>query len=527
MIKTIIKRDGSREEFNPEKVNGWGVWASKTLGHLDWSSVVIDAVSKLGEETTSVKLQETLIDVCLQEKTWEHNRMAGRLYVALLERLLYNGKRPTVQELHSTLYKAGLMVKLDYSDAEYAEIETIIDHKQDLKYPHYQVHQIRSKYAIKNKVEKKEFETPQFVYMRMAMALAENEKKDRMHHLRRWYEHFSHNRLNAPTPNFTNLGTKLNGYASCCLYTTEDTARSLAAGDHIAYMMTVMSAGIGSHIKTRSLGDPVRGGMIQHQGKLPYYRAMVGAIGANLQNGRGGASTVYYSAFDPEVEVIQKLRNPMTPQSKRIAGCHYNFGSNKLFARKVAKNESFAPFSYHNNAELYEAMYEKNQDAFERLYAEWEKTAPVKLNARDVALGALKESYETGVQYLHQIDTINHHTPFKDKIYLSNLCVTGDTKVDVKYLSGKTDTIEMQTLVEQFELGLSNVQIMSKNLNTGANEYKPVTAAAQTGTATKLYELEWQGKIIRCTANHLIYTTNRGYVEAQHLTENDLLCSEV
>lgn len=422
MIKTIIKRNGTREEFNPEKVNGWGVWAAKTLGHIDWSSIVIDAVSKLGEETTSVQLQETLIGVCLQQKTWEHNRMAGRLYVALLERLFYNGKHPTVKALHKTLYDAGLMVKLNYSDEEYSEIESIIDHKQDLKYPHYQIHQIRSKYALKNKVAKKEYETPQFVYMRMAMALAENEKTNRMHHARRWYEHFSHNRLNAPTPNFTNLGTKLNGYASCCLYTTDDTAQSLAAGDHIAYMMTCMSAGIGTHIKTRSLGDPVRGGMIQHQGKLPYYRAMVGAIGANLQNGRGGASTVYYSAFDPEVEVIQKLRNPMTPQTKRIAGCHYNFGSNKLFARKVAKNETFAPFSYYNNANLYEAMYEKDQSKFEKLYAEWESRAPVKLNARDIALSALTESYETGVHYLHQMDTMNHHTPFKDKIYSSNLC---------------------------------------------------------------------------------------------------------
>ena len=68
--------------------------------------------------------------------------------------------------------------------------------------------------------------------------------------------------------------------------------------------MTAMSAGIGSHIKTRSLGDSVRNGLIQHQGKLPYYRALVGAINANLQNGRGGAATQHYTAFDPEEEVI-------------------------------------------------------------------------------------------------------------------------------------------------------------------------------------------------------------------------------
>jgi ribonucleoside-diphosphate reductase alpha chain len=340
-----------------------------------------------------------------------------------LDRVIYPNGKPSVRELHSQLFVDGLMVYLNYTPEEYDAIEDIIDHRQDLKYAHYQINQTRFKYALRNKITGKEYETPQFVYMRMAMALAENEPSDqRITHIRAWYNHFSHNRINPPTPNFVNLGTKLNGYASCCLYTTDDTWASLAAGDHIAYAMTCMSAGIGTHIKTRSLGDPVRGGLIVHQGKLPYYRAMVGAIGANLQNGRGGASTVYYTAFDPEVQVIQKLRNPMTPQSRRIAGCHYNFGSNKLFARKVARDEEYAPFSYHNNRELYQAMYGKDQQLFERLYAEYEKTATVKLPAREVLVASETEAHETGVHYLHMTDMLNQHTPFNDPIYSSNLC---------------------------------------------------------------------------------------------------------
>lgn len=424
MIKYIIKRNGVQEDFAPSKPNGWGTWAAKTLGaHVDWGGVVLEAVNQCPEVCTSLQLQETLIKVCLNRKTWEYNRMAGRLYSSLLNRIIYPHGRPTVKELHQELFDADIMVKLNYTDEEYEEVEKIIDHKLDLKYPHYQINQIRFKYALRNKKTNKEFETPQFVYMRMAMALAEDlPEATRMEHIRGWYSHFSHNRLNPPTPNFVNLGTRLNGYASCCLYTTDDSAPSLAAGDHIAYMMTCMSAGIGTHIKTRSIGDPIRGGVIQHQGKLPYYRSMVGAIGANLQNGRGGASTVYYTAYDPEVDVIQKLRHPMTPASKRIAGCHYNFGSNKFFARKVGKNEKYAPFSYADQPDLYEAQYDKDQTKFEKLYSEYEKTAKTLLSARDVLLGAATQAYETGVQYLHMTDAMNKHTPFKDKIYSSNLC---------------------------------------------------------------------------------------------------------
>ena len=427
MIKKIIKRNGTIEDFSPSKVNGWGVWAAKTLGsNVDWSIVVIDAVNQCPEVCTSRQLQETLIKTCLSRKTWEFNRMAGRLYTQLIERLIYPDVRPTVQQLHKELLDVGLMVKLNYYDDEYEAVEKIIDHKRDLKYPHYQLNQMRFKYALRNKLTGKEYESPQFVYMRMAMALAEDEPRaERLVHVKAWYDHFSYNRINCPTPNFVNLGTKLNGYASCCLYTTEDSAPSLAAGDHISYMMTCMSAGIGTHIKTRSLGDGVRGGVIQHQGKLPYYRAMVGAIGANLQNGRGGASTVHYTAFDPEVETIQKLRHPMTPASKKIGGCHYSFGTNKFFARKVAKKEDMYLFSIADAPELYEAQYSSDPNLFEELYDKMVATrglARAKVNARELLLGALTQSYETGVQYLHMTDTMNQHTPFLDKIYSSNLC---------------------------------------------------------------------------------------------------------
>ena len=423
MIEKIIKKNGTVEDFSPAKVNGWSEWAAKTLGGLvDWSSVVIDAVNKCPKTCTSIELQTGLIESCLNRKTWEYNKMAGRLYAALIYREVHPNGIPTIKELHTTLVNVGLMIKLNYADSEYDEIEKFIDHKRDLKYPHFQLNQIRFKYSLRNKVAKKEYESAQFVFMRMAMALAENEKADRLVHIKKWYDHFSFGRINAPTPNYVNLGTALNGFASCCLYSTDDTAASLAAGDHIAYMMTCSSAGIGSHINTRSIGDPVRGGMIQHQGKLPYYRALVGAIGANLQNGRGGAATVHYTAYDPEIEVIQKLRHPMTPEQKRIAGCHYSFGSNKMFARKVARNEDYAPFSYRTQPELYKLQYAEDQSLFDAAYTEYERNATFKKNAREIALSALTQAYETGVHYVHFTDTMNQHTPFNDTIFSSNLC---------------------------------------------------------------------------------------------------------
>lgn len=427
MIKTVIKRDGSEEEFSPEKLNGWGEWAAKTLGsYVDWSSVVLDTVATLPEKCKTTLLQERLIKTCLDYDSWSYNLMAGRLYAAFINKNLYNDNKPTIKELHDKLINLGLMEPLNFTDDEYIQAERLINHHLDFKSAYFELHQVRQKYGLKNKLTGEEYESQQFIYMRMAMALSQNRPQNRkMMDLANFYELFSQKILNAPTPNFVNLGTPLRGLASCCLLAAGDTAKSLGIADHIAYTMTYMSAGIGAIYKTRSLGDPVRKGVIKHQGKLGYYRHLVGAIHANLQNGRGGAATMHYNFFDPEIEVLLQLKNPMSTEDMKIRGMDYSVGSNKFFAKKAAKKEDIFLFNNFTAPDLYEALFGASFEEFEAIYNKYEQDdsfEKVYVSAREMLLVSLNEAYETGRAYQHWTDEINIHTPFKDTIYSSNLC---------------------------------------------------------------------------------------------------------
>jgi ribonucleoside-diphosphate reductase alpha chain len=181
------------------------------------------------------------------------------------------------------------------------------------------------KYGIKNRVEKKVYETPQFTYIRMAMALAKDETTSKMEDILNWYKFFSANLINTPTPNFNNLGTLNRGYASCCLFAAGDTIPSLAAADHIGYMMTAASAGLGRSTLTRSIGDPVRNGAIIHQGKMPYWRHEETAVISNTQGGRGGSETTFVSIYDPEVRKALMAQNTRTPIKDQIRNIHFAF----------------------------------------------------------------------------------------------------------------------------------------------------------------------------------------------------------
>lgn len=210
---------------------------------------------------------------------------------------------------------------------------------------------------------------------------------------------------------------------NCAVYTTHDTANSLASGDHIAYMMTCHSSGIGSHIKTRSKGDGVRGGTTIHQGKRPYYKMVESSVAANLQSSRGGSATVHVNVLDPEINEIITWKSKKTAITVRVDGIHYSIGYNRLFAQKVKDGEDWMLVSYADNPDLYEAMYEGDQSKFEKLYYEHEANNPnvKKVDARKLAVNILIQSQESGQVYLHRTDELNRNTPFKDKIYSSNL----------------------------------------------------------------------------------------------------------
>lgn len=90
MIEYVIKRDERKEPFDADKLNNWAQWGEKTVNPKDfnWSGIVLRTVSLLGKECTTKELQDTLIKECLNQNTWESNRMAGRLYASALSKEL-------------------------------------------------------------------------------------------------------------------------------------------------------------------------------------------------------------------------------------------------------------------------------------------------------------------------------------------------------------------------------------------------------------------------------------------------------
>jgi ribonucleoside-diphosphate reductase alpha subunit len=477
MIRTIKKRDGTLVEFDATKLNQWGEWAAG-IG-VEWGSVVLEAVRKCYDGCTTEDLHAALIATCVDRETEAHLKMAGRLYIGDVYKKAFGDwrKLPAVRDMYKGMVGRGLWAVMDYSLDELDLCNTFIDHSRDMNASLTESKQIMDKYAIKDRVDKTLFESPQFVLMRMALQNMERMPKGRrMQDVFELYTLLSTKKINAPTPFSINLGTPKKQYASCCVFTTNDDAASLAAGDHIAYMMTCASAGIGSHLKTRSKGDKVRQGAIVHQGKLPYYRMQESAVSANKQSSRGGANTMHYNCLDPELFDLMKLKNVQQVADMQVKGIDYSFGYNEEFARRVAKNEPWMLVSYGDAPELYEAMYCGDQEKFCELYAEVEFNEAIPkqiVKAREVAVNFLTEAFETGRTYEHNTGEMNRHTPFYDTIYSSNLCqeialpTSGYESVAGLYVTYHPRQAEVGG-----EIGLCNLAAIPQNVSD--EEYEKV-----------------------------------------------------
>ena len=425
MIKTVIKSNGDVVNFEPEKFNKKLRWASERK--VNWSDISFKALRKLSDNCTTADIDKAIIDTCVEAFDEKHFMLAGRVLAGVVYKEAFGGfkKIPTILEHHNNMISKGYWEKLSYSEEDFKILETVIDHTKDLKMSYPQIKQISDKYVLRDRVKDCALESPQFMYMGMAMAnMANMPEERRLKDVIKYYNYLSDFKICAPTPFMTNLRTPSRSYASCATYSTHDTAASLAAGDHIAYMMTCASAGLGAHLKTRSKGDAVRGGTTIHQGKRPYYKMVESAVAANLQNSRGGSATMYFNCLDPEVMDILKWKSKKTSPKVRVDGIHYNFGTVKLFREKVVADEDWMLISYGDAPDLHEAMYKGDQSEFESLYQTYTTNPKAKfVKARDLTMEAIIQGQESGQVYAHRPDVMNYHTPFKSKIYMSNLCV--------------------------------------------------------------------------------------------------------
>ena len=452
MLHTVVKSNGESVQFNPGKLNKMAEWGA-TVG-ICWSSLVFDALRKVEDGCKTSELQQALIDACAEKQTPEHLDMAARLYLGTLYKTVHGGfeTRPDFSDFYYDMVGKGVWEEMSYDDTELFYLNDVIDNDKDLTYKLSTLKQISQKYS--KQYAGKVCETPQYTFLGIAMKAMESQPEARrLKDVEKLYTYLSDLKINQPTPFLSGLRTPFKGFASCCVLKSEDTADSIENMVHAAYKFTNASAGIGGTMTTRSVKDPIRNAKGKHTGKIPYYRYLQGAVKSTKQEVRGGGATTHFTAIDPEIESLLRLKHPTTVEAKRIRGLDYSFGATLLLAEKAAVKDKWMLVSYYDNPELYESQfisYEKFKDEYEK--HELSDKPKTFIEAFDLLKLYLTQRGDTGRIYHTWLDEMNTHTPFKDPIYSSNLCQ--EIFLPTKGFEKVTDLYDSSKGVEVGEIAL-------------------------------------------------------------------------
>lgn len=434
----VTKRDGRLEGLDLDKIHRVITWATKGLNNVSVSQVELKSHIQFYNGIRTDDIHETIIKAAadlISQDTPDYQYLAARLAMFHLRKIAYGQYEPPRLYDHvCKLVAAGKYDKHlleDYTPEEFEEVDTYIDHERDLTFSYAAVKQLEGKYLVQNRVTHEIYETPQFLYVLVAMCLfAKYPKTSRLQYIKKFYDATSQFKISLPTPIMSGVRTPTRQFSSCVLIECDDSLDSINATTSSIVKYVSQRAGIGINAgKIRALGSEIRGGEAQHTGCIPFYKMFQAAVKSCSQGGvRGGAATLFYPLWHLEVESLLVLKNNRGVEENRVRQLDYGVQINRLLYTRLIKNGNITLFSPNEVPGLYEAFF-ADQDEFERLYIEYEQNPNIRkrvVAATDLFSTLMQERAGTGRIYIQNVDHCNTHSPFNPKVApvrQSNLCL--------------------------------------------------------------------------------------------------------
>ena len=433
----VIKTDGSKVSIDLDKIHRMVEKSCRGITGVSESLVEMNSGLQFYDGITTQEIQKILVKsasdlISLESPNYQY--VAARLLLFAIQKQVFNTKwkdadiYPPLKDLIERNIEKGLYSKDlrdKYSDKELKKLNSYLRHSRDFEFTYAGLQQVVDKYLIQDRSTGTMFETPQFMYMLIAMTLFQNyDKENRLSYIQKYYNASSTFKINIPTPIMAGVRTPLKQFASCVLVDSDDTLDSLFASDMAIGRYVAQRAGIGINAgRVRGLGAKIRGGEVQHTGVIPFLKKFESTVRCCTQNGvRGGSATVHFPIWHQEIEDIIVLKNNKGTEDNRVRKLDYSIQLSELFYKRFLSDSEITLFSPHDVPGLYEAF---GTPEFDEMYEKFENAYSIpkkKISARELITDLLKERAETGRIYIMNIDHCNSHSSFTDKINMSNLC---------------------------------------------------------------------------------------------------------
>lgn len=437
----ITKRSGSRENFSSDKLKRAVILIA---GGLE-KKIAIDALIQQASQNLfeNISTQEIIRALIMAARSQIEK---DPIYSFLAARLLWNRLYKEVigaeainwvgladqyrSAFIQNIKKGAALERLDPKILLF-DLELLSCHlrpERDSLLNYLGAQTLYDRYFLRDPASQMILETPQALWMRVAMGLALQEK-NRDEWAVKFYDLMSTLRFVPSTPTLFHAGTTHPQMSSCYVNLVEDDLDHIfkVIGDNAR--LSKWSGGIGTDwTNLRATGALIKGTGVESQGVIPFLKiANNTTVAINRSGRRRGAACAYLEIWHLDVESFLELRKNTGDERRRAHDLDTAAWVPDLFMQRVRANSGWTLFSPEETPDLHHFYGKK----FAERYGFYEERAAAgqiklfkKISARELWKKMLSMLFETGHPWLTFKDPCNIRSPqdHAGVVHSSNLC---------------------------------------------------------------------------------------------------------
>ena len=386
---------------------------------------ILQALTKAAVELT----QET-------EPKWEYIG-ARFLYMKFEKRLKTELAKRGIESFYEKiqyLTKEGLYgsyILENYSEEEILEAESYMKPERNNLFNYSGLDLLLNRYVIQTHDHIK-LETPQEMYMGIALHLAMKEMKDKMKWVKKFYDMLSKQEVTMATPTLSNARKPYHQLSSCFIDVVPDSLEGIYRSIDNFAKVSKFGGGMGMYFgKVRATGSTIRGFEGAAGGVIRWIRLVNDTAVAVDQLGvRQGAAAVYLDVWHRDLPEFLQLRTNNGDDRMKAHDIFPAVCYPDLFW-KMAKEDLEQKWYLMCPHEIFmvkgwrlEECYGEEWEEKYRLCIEDDRIEKRCITLKEIVRMVLKSAAETGTPFTFNRDTVNRTNPngHKGMIYCSNLC---------------------------------------------------------------------------------------------------------
>lgn len=438
----VVKRDGTREPFDANKINLALVAASEGLP--DQISKVVQVASEvqltLFDGITSEQLDEAVIQSALQnvKDDPDFDKIAARLLLKTIYKRVLGQYHSydELKKLHETSFadylrqgiKDGLLdERMTSKTFNLKKLAKALDPAKDDLSKYLGVITNKNRYALRQG-SGEPIEVPQFTHMRIAMGMSLN-AEDPTEAALDFYHHLSNLHYVPGGSTRVNAGGAHPQLSNCFLMNVDDDMESIMKSVRDTGFIAKGTGGIGiGFTKLRAAGSPVKTTNTESTGPIPFMKMIDTALFAVSRKGKkAGAAAIYMENWHLNFPQFLDLKQNSGDPYLRTRFANTAVFISDEFMKRVEKDQDwylFDPAEVMDLTELYGAEFSARYKEYVKLADTGKLRRFEKISARQQFRSILIQLQATSHPWLTWKDTINVRALNNNTgtIHLSNLC---------------------------------------------------------------------------------------------------------